>query len=46
MKLKKKENQSVGASFLLIMGNKTIMGGSGREGLGRERGMEGKGKAR
>jgi hypothetical protein len=41
MKLKKKEDQSVGASVLLRRGNKVIMGGRGREGPLRERGQGG-----
>ena len=38
MKLKKKEDQSVGASVLLRRGNKIITGGRGREGPGRREG--------
>jgi hypothetical protein len=34
--VKKKEEQSVGASFLLRVGNKIIMGGWGQEELGRK----------
>jgi hypothetical protein len=41
MNLKKKEDQNVDASVLLRKGNKIIMGGKGKEGLGRERGEEG-----
>jgi hypothetical protein len=37
MKLKKMENQSVDASFLLRRGKKIIIGGRGRETLGRKR---------
>jgi hypothetical protein len=36
MKLKKKGDQSMAASVLLIRGNKIITGGKGREELGRE----------
>ena len=45
VKLKKKEDQIVGASILHIRGNKIIPGGRGREGPGRERGGDGKGWA-
>ena len=37
MKLNKKEDQSVGASVLLIKGNKVITGRSGSKGFERER---------
>ena len=37
MKLKKKEDQSMGASNLLRRGNKIITGGRRREDTGRER---------
>jgi hypothetical protein len=37
MKLKEKEDQRVDVSVLLRRGYKIIMGGRGREGLGRER---------
>jgi hypothetical protein len=42
MKLKKKEDQSVDASFLLRRGNKIITGGRGSGGRGKKRGGEGK----
>jgi hypothetical protein len=38
MKINKKEGPCVAASILLRNGNKIIMGGRGREGLGSERG--------
>jgi hypothetical protein len=38
MEHKKKEDQSVDASVLLRRGNKIILGGRGREGLGKEKG--------
>jgi hypothetical protein len=40
MELQKKEDQSVDASVLHRTGNKTIIGGRGREGPGREKGGE------
>ena len=43
MKLKKKEDKSVGAFILLRRGNKIIMGDRGRNISERERGEEGKG---
>jgi hypothetical protein len=43
MKLKKKEDQSVGAPVLLRRGNKIIMRGRGWKGLGRKKGEGEKG---
>jgi hypothetical protein len=43
MKLRKKEDQSVGASVLLRRGNKVIKGGIGWAGLGKKR-VKGEGK--
>jgi hypothetical protein len=40
MKLKKKEDQSLDASFLFRRGKTIIMGGRGREGPWRNRGGE------
>ena len=45
MKRNKKEDQNVDASVLLRKGNKIITGGRGREGPGKENGVEKEGGA-